>query len=92
LGDACARITAAIGHPPEGLSLDRIDVNGHYEIGNLRWATDSEQMRNRRRIGGIQSHAYKDIVLEIERRMSQCGMINVPMLAHAIGTLKLGCQ
>lgn len=31
----------------EGYSLDRINVNGNYEIGNLRWATDAEQRRNR---------------------------------------------
>ena len=33
-------------------SLDRIDVNGHYEVGNLRWATRSEQQHNRRDYGG----------------------------------------
>ena len=31
----------------EGYSLDRINVNGNYEPGNLRWATDAEQRRNR---------------------------------------------
>lgn len=29
-------------------SLERIDSNGHYEPGNVRWATNYEQVRNRR--------------------------------------------
>lgn len=28
-------------------SIDRIDVNAHYEPGNVRWATSSEQARNK---------------------------------------------
>ena len=34
--------------PSPAHSLDRIENNGHYEIGNIRWATKSTQMRNRR--------------------------------------------
>lgn len=39
---------SCIGQRPEGLTLDRIDNNGNYEAGNVRWATKSEQQHNRR--------------------------------------------
>lgn len=34
--------------PGRGFSLDRIDVNGNYEPGNVRWSSATEQSRNRR--------------------------------------------
>ena len=33
--------------PSANLSLDRINNDGHYEIGNVRWATQEQQLANR---------------------------------------------
>jgi hypothetical protein len=39
---------ADMGERPEGKTLDRINVNGNYEPSNCRWATLSEQQKNKR--------------------------------------------
>jgi hypothetical protein len=49
LGKATALLLETIGRRPEGLTLDRIDNDGHYEVGNLRWATPREQRSNQHR-------------------------------------------
>jgi hypothetical protein len=43
-------ILAELGHrPTPSHSIDRIENNGNYEPGNLRWATRSQQQRNKRK-------------------------------------------
>jgi hypothetical protein len=49
-------------------SLDRKNNNGHYEPGNIRWATRSEQQRNQRRRLAIESFPTEILIAELKRR------------------------
>jgi hypothetical protein len=61
---------AHVGHRPgPGYSLDRIDVNGNYEPGNVRWATRREQQQNMRKNVNVTYNGETLCISEWARRI-----------------------
>lgn len=89
-----------MGEREKGYTLERIDVNGNYCADNCRWATQSEQSRNRRvsidvEINGLVKklpewcHDFKippNVALKrIKRGWSEVDAITIPIRNQSIG-------
>jgi hypothetical protein len=49
-------------------SVDRIETNGNYEMGNVRWATKKQQTENRRKFGALTTFTTEELEAELTRR------------------------
>lgn len=57
-----------MGERPEGMTLDRIDNDGNYELVNCKWSTQSEQVKNQRRGKLLEKFSDEEIIQEFNRR------------------------
>jgi hypothetical protein len=60
-----------MGCRPEGMTLDRIDNKGNYELENCKWSTPYEQARNRKSTIYVTLHNKRECILDL------CNSLNI---------------
>ena len=95
-----ANFLADMGEAPPGMTIERIDANGHYEPGNCEWATRHEQSRNTSRsivvrVDGVTYKTLKDAAeaygvpySAVRRRLSNPSWSVESALKTPLGTCK----
>ena len=73
-----------IGERPEGHTLDRKNNNGHYEVGNVRWATYAEQSRNKSNNRYFEMNGERHILAEW-CEIYECSISQVTARIYASG-------
>lgn len=66
-----ANFFADMGERPDGMTIDRIDVNGDYEPSNCRWASGCTQANNRRNNHKIE---WRGVVKNLQEWCDELGL------------------
>lgn len=69
-----------LGERPPGKTLERIDNDGNYEPGNVRWATKSEQCRNTRQNHYLTHDGETLLISDWAKRLG----VNTHVLCHRL--------
>ena len=73
-----------MGHPQDGMSIDRIDNNGPYCAANCRWADSVTQSRNRRSVRPITLNGKTMLLTDWSRSLG----INISTLSMRLDQYK----
>lgn len=85
-----AWIEANLGTRPRGMSLDRIDPDGNYEPGNVRWATWAVQTANRRKSVWLGERHWRVILAALAESNSPEALETYAALSAQFKTVDLG--